>query len=175
MRTATLVSLLAGSTSGALYDGGDEFTGLTGGWISAADPRCVYSAEGTVYTSKAPTLTRGESELTMELTGNLVSGTVRTAKRIDLSGYSSITFTGELGRGSGYADTGAHPYIVAYVQDAMGADKYYYTTAASKSELQNGTTVVDVSKLSGDYYVAIGLYSSASFPVRYKLKSCIMS
>lgn len=128
--------------NGELYDAGNQYTDVTGGWIR-------YGTGGTV--------TFNDDSIYLETLREYSYGTVDTTNAIDLTGYATLTVTAAttdkrwlLGK------------VVIYTKNATGQE----TIAASASLDASGTetvTSLDVSALSGAYYVRIqssGLSSS---------------
>ena len=129
------------SWNGELFDNGNQYVSKTGGWQTA----------GGTQTSASPYL----------LVSNSVSNAVvGTANKIDISNYSTLHFIGQ-GRGdysNGSAKIGAFGIASSY--DAT------FAHFVSQAEIPNGyansstmpslTTekVIDISGLSGEYYIA---------------------
>ena len=144
--------------NGELYKNGEKYASITGGWVTTTQ-KYNDTVEGSSITGKQPTLTDGDSSLKAALTGALQSGTLRTANMVDLSDFKTITLKGTL--------ASSHPYCRLYVTTNASGN---YGSITNYSQLAN-TTTLDVSKLSGKYYVCIGLYNSNS----YEMTSCVMS
>ena len=127
--------------NGELFDNGNQYVSKTGGWQTA----------GGTQTSASPYL------LVSDSVNNAVVG---TANKIDISNYSTLHFIGQ-GRGdysNGSAKIGAFGIASSY--DAT------YAHFVSQAEIPNGyansstmpslTTekAIDISGLSGEYYIA---------------------
>jgi hypothetical protein len=120
---------------GTLYDSGDEYAGITGGW--------VVSAANASYTfSKSPTL------YIINNTGSFI-GEFTTTK-IDLTEYASLKFNIS-------AKSGGNFYVGASSAATYSATFDAYTLAPG-----TGTVSVDVSALSGEYYVGTQLAAGGS-------------
>lgn len=144
--------------TGELYSPGNTWDGVTGGWL-ATTQRYAATVEGSAIAATAPALTPGSDSLTAALSANLASGTLRTSNMIDLTDYSTITLKGTL--------SSSHPYCRLYIATDPGVN---YGTLAAYAQLAN-TTALDISGVSGSYYVAIGLYGARS----YAMTSCALS
>lgn len=70
--------------TGGLYDMGDEFTSVTGGWEVVALPWNTSTDAKRLHT-----LTKGESNMTAKTTGNGGSA-IRTVNAINLTGYTKL-------------------------------------------------------------------------------------
>lgn len=134
-----------------LYNAGDPCADLTGGWVASALKK---AAGGS---AKAPTITEGATTLTM--VGNVQNGgTVHTANKIDLTAGNTLRFVGTLKPAS---NTGFWATICVWsefgstYQDNLAA--YYDATDEVSGEVS-----IDISSLSGEYYVGFALYGSSS-------------
>lgn len=133
-----------------LYDNGDEFVDVTGGWVATALRRASGSG------AKAPTIAKENGKLVM--TGNAQNGgVVHTANKIDLSGGAVLKFDGALypsATAGFWATLGVWSEFGSTYQDNLAA--YHDTTAEETGEI-----TVDISALSGEYYVGVALYGSS--------------
>lgn len=133
-----------------LYDNGDEFADVTGSWVATALKRASGSG------AKAPTITKENGKLVM--TGNAQNGgVVHTANKIDLSGGAVLKFDGALSPSAAtgfWATLGVWSEFGATYQDNLAA---YHDAAAEET----GEITVDISALSGEYYVGVALYGSS--------------
>lgn len=129
------------SWNGELFDNGNQYTAHTGGWQVAA---------GTL-TSSSPYFIVSHS---------IANAAAVTVNKIDLSKYATLHFIAK-GRGdysNGSAKIGSmgvcSSYSASYISFVASAEiPNGYTTS---SEMENLTTevTVDISSLSGEYYVA---------------------
>lgn len=110
--------------NGELYAAGNLYESVTGGWTSDE-------------TSGAPAITYGESSMTIKATAAGANKKVRTGKKIDMSGWSTLTFEG------------AHENAGAY--NLMGLLDDGKASVASVI-LRDGHSL-DISSLTGEYYV----------------------
>ena len=134
-----------------LYNLGDECVAVTGGWVA----RALKKASGG--SAKAPVITKGATRI--EFTGNAQNGgVVHTANKIDLTSASVLKIDGELVPS---ATTGF--WATLCVWSEFGAtyqdNLAVYHDATSKETVE---IVLDVSDLSGSYYVGFALYGSSS-------------
>lgn len=134
-----------------LYEPGNENTPVTGGW--------TYTSKGYASGANAggtPTITRGDATLTAQMPD--VSGAIiHPANKIDLTEYSTIVFDGIV--------TGATAYpslcnfcvwseFGTYASDNRSA----FTTIQRNVD---GEVSLDVSELSGKFYVGFSLWTSS--------------
>lgn len=110
----------AAEWSGELFDGGDQFTAITGGWTNTS---------GTTLTTSV-------------YSQNSFSAPASTKNAIDLTDFDTlyVTYTGV---------TRSAWFGVSKTADL----KKYADYAASKQATAAGTLALDVSSLSGEYYV----------------------
>ena len=135
-----------------LYINGNECTNLTGGWVSEAKGINSGGPSGL-----APTVVRG-STLEISLTGSAVGGIVHTNNKIDLTKYSSIKFNGEMVNPTDNYDG----WLQICVWSNIGT--YYMDNIVANYIVSRYTTInsaaIDISSLSGSYYVGFGLFSA---------------
>lgn len=120
--------------SGELYDAGNQYTDITGGWIRH---------------SKGGTVTFNDDNIYLETLQDYSFGTVDTTNAIDLSDFATLKVT---------ASATTRQYmlgkVILYTKNTAGKE----TIAASASLDSSSTetvTSLDVSALSGAYYVRI--------------------
>ena len=80
---------------------------------------------------------------------------------IDLTDYDTISITCDM--------ASTHPYNRLYVTDSTSVN---YGGATKYVQLKDGTQTLDISALSGKYYVALGVYTSGT--LEFTMTSCIM-
>ena len=120
---------------GELYYNGNQYVDITGGWIKY---------ENTI------TITFGASSITATggVSGSLNTSAIYTSKKVDLSAYNALRVTA----------TNDSTYI-AYAQlRVTNSNSQPDVDAVSYSNLEKGTnieTTLDVSSLSGEYYISI--------------------
>lgn len=141
-----------------LYNNGDECIDITGGWESIAVGRS--SGSGFI-----PTITRGESS--MSFSGTASKGCiVHPANKIDLSGRKTLKFTGKLvpaTSGGNYTIVG----VWTEFGDTFSANRVAYFDATATV---TGTQTIDVSELSGEYYVGVGVHGREGAVVMESMK-----
>ena len=127
-----------------LYDAGDQFAEVTGGWSYTGANSPVFNANNIVV---EPTVSNGTCVLT-------------TANKIDLTGIKTLHFylkcdtTGSLSNGGNCQAVGANTSNAIRVDNnRMTADVKVPTTADYKDY------TVDVSALSGSYYILVATLS----------------
>jgi hypothetical protein len=129
--------------NGQLYDNGNQYTEVTGGWAAYAYKISTSGSDPT-----KPTLTVGSNNLKLSFatasSGGYRAGALFTEKAIDVTNYSKLTMT-----------------VSSYSNGADGKPGFgltknkanSFTSAASTTIDSTGTKTVDISKLSGTYYV----------------------
>ena len=137
-----------------LYDAGNEYVNITGGFV--AKPMKYSNSYATV---KEPVIERGDGYFKATQTDSGTGGAVVFDKKINMTAYSKLHFTGELYRSGAQDGTGF------YVWSELGATKddnrVAVTHAGTDTTLKDG--YVDVSSLSGEYYVGFFLYHENSY------------
>lgn len=141
---------------GELYKSGNEYPLITGGWVGKA------MRGNSSGNDLMPTITKGGNDITASISGNSHGGIIHTAKKIDLTKYNKIIFKGKLSTGSNY-------YANASLCVWSDFNYYWYDydarmgvtgTTSSGASKTNGE--LDISNLTGEYYIGFGLYVSAS-------------
>lgn len=139
---------------GQLYTPGDEWTAVTGGWTSVA----MKSFKNSGASAKAPTITRGTSSIKAQTSGG---GVFHTVNKIDVTEFDSLTFRGEFARGG---SSGRN--LLAACWENFGS---YYDEGDGASAASAGLSgsagkelTVDVSGLSGEYFLGLGLTESTA-------------
>ena len=120
--------------SGELYDAGNQYTDITGGWIRHGTGGTVTFTDDNIY---------------LETLDDYTEGAVDTTNAVDLTGFATLKVT---------ASVTNRQYMIGqvsvYTKNAAGKE----TIAASASLDSSSTetvTSLDVSGLSGAYYVRI--------------------
>lgn len=139
------------------YDNGDELTGFTGGWTAGAG----YSSgsgtptEGTNYVITRNTGT-GNKGISITAKTPYVRTSMYPANKVDLTHISTLHFKVQSSKGAPTTgNTGG--CFIGVVQNNPGSsqqDTGTYGTIASISEA--ATMTLDVSALTGEYYVRVG-------------------
>lgn len=137
---------------GQLYTPGDEWSAVTGGWTSVAKK----SFSSSSASAKAPTITRNKASIVAETTG---AGVFHAVNKINLTEFDTLTFRGEFKRGGSsgrnlmaacWKDFGT------YYDDGSGAP-----AASTGLSSTTGTELtVDISKLTGEHIIGLGLTDS---------------
>lgn len=134
-----------------LYESGNENNPVTGGW--------TYTSKG--YASNAniagtPTITRGDTMLTAQMP-NVSGAIIHPANKIDLTEYSTIVFDGII--------TGATQYAsLCNLRVWSEFGKYSsvgYSASVTIQENVDGEVSLDVSELSGKFYIGFALWTAS--------------
>lgn len=134
-----------------LYNMGDECTNLTGGWVSVASLGFSGSGLGV----KAPTITQNTGYTIVKQTEDN-SGYYRTTNRINLDSVKNIVLVGYLKETTGHpvwTQMSCHANVPTY----WGQNQAAYITASIGNGVL-GTYRLDVSGLTGDYYICLGCH-----------------
>ena len=186
MVEGTLVDVVAKSNQNGewvewvtyLYNSGNEFSDLTGGWSARA------WRNNQNFSAGVPTLTKNASDMTIALTvyGGTLSGVVEVGKDIDLTNTKTIRAIFSSVNASGVVISSAYPCVQLVV---VGRSATYYfvdhVAGAERGFLSVGTendvvVEIDVSNISGKHDIAVGLscYSDGAQTITAVLKSVEM-
>ena len=139
---------------GQLYTPGDEWSAVTGGWTSVAKK----SFSSSSASAKAPTITRNEASIVAETSG---AGVFHAVNKIDLTEFDTLTFRGTFKRGGSSARNlmaACWTDFGTYYDDGTGAP-----AASTGLSSTTGTELtVDISELSGEHIVGLGLTDSTA-------------
>ena len=138
---------------GELYENGDQFEGVTGGWTSHEYACDIGYAGGTVL---KPDLTFNNTNLYASIGDG--SGVVRTSNLIDVTNFSTLRFSGSASWSGGEIRLCLWP----------DTDGNWNKNAAASLTLKNNTTDIyelAIEDLSGRYYIGFGLYYRANVTI----------
>lgn len=127
-----------------LMRGGSLCTSATGGWASVAK---AYQEWGG-GTPVAPTVTQNSSSITLSVNGNYGTGLVHTSNKINLSIFGTLNMSGSVTN-----NNMTHLVILSEI------GTYAKDNEVAGADLGTGARSVDVSNLSGEYYIAFRLSS----------------
>lgn len=165
-----------------LYLSGNEYTAITGGWVSQA-----WSGVNASWIAKDPTLPKQTTYMSTYMSDVNVStrsGVVRTTNLVDLSAVNTIritlsgTLAGKDVGGTAYqeiylfvANQTTGDWISPSVYDALALVKEHYPASLNAIETLNSVSyTLDVSGVpDGNYYVCLGLawaYQSGASTLR---------
>lgn len=144
---------------GTLYDAGNEFVDITGGWKAYA-----LRINGNVSASSiAPTLTKNADSMVIK-PGVSASGTtstggiVRTENKIDLTDFSSLEFTGYL-----YNVEPSNAYVQLCIWSDIG-DMFTKNVVAQITGKKDKTVKtyepISLVGISGRHYIGFSVYES---------------
>lgn len=130
-----------------LYATGNEYESLTGGWsgVSAGFGQDV---------GIMPTVTKGASAITAEITTKYRSGQLITANSIDLSNYNTLSFNVAVLVAGGESENDYCPWVGVFSQKGGSYNK---TAIARAFATTTGIIDVDISNVTAGY-VGVGLY-----------------
>lgn len=138
-----------------LFEHGDECISVTGGWVSEAH----MLGSGSGYSS-ALTVTAIENgvKLTQGIGGG--AGIYRTKNKINFDNAKNLGFTGEIYKDSNYAQNIIGFCVYATDSSDLVNDSAGYFKATNGTTTFDNTTIIDVSNITGDNYVAAFIMSS---------------
>lgn len=136
--------------NGQLYEAGNTFEAITGGYTTYGD--------GT-------TVTENTDHLYIESQGP--SG-VYTNDLVDMTDYTTLTFDWTCVRG------GIDIRFQVRADKSTGGSGWASGTTITGPDAKRHTTTLDISGLSGGYYIGIGRFSSGG-PAQIRVHSIIMS
>jgi hypothetical protein len=139
--------------NGELYDSGDEFESVTGGWIAQAVPM------DTGDEPNKPSITKGSSSMTIKANSS-GGGIVRTNNMVDITKYKSLKFNGSVTTG-----TNGHDWWFDFIVWSKIGSNYTQNVSAYKcledSDGESGTFTIDVSALKGNHYIGFAMNANA--------------
>lgn len=141
-----------------LCNRGDECVDFTGGWNTVAW-KVVSDATGT-ESGQTFQIEKKEGYLYFSKT-NDYGAVMHTVRAIDLTNVKAIHFKGEM------SPTAKGNWVAFHVWTKIGGSNEYWATN-SKASVQSTTAgkqgfVLDVSSLTGSYYLGFGIYSAAHY------------
>lgn len=140
------------------YNKGDQCTDLTGGWL--AKGVLTEAGKGKAVT---PQITQNADNMTIVFTGaQYAMGLIYTQNQIDLTEFKTITINGSANCPvtNGSVSLSVYSSVPSY----SGHTKVAGTNIKKGGVILNGVfeTTLDVSALSGKYYLAIDFYNDPS-------------
>lgn len=159
--------------NGEFYLNGNQYPEITGGW-SARNIRYAATDEGATVHAVTPDFdTSGSTMIATVDTSDYsdVSGSVQTNNAIDLTEYSTITFT------VNKSYVGYSRRIFYYVTATDTASGGVFSPAAQIVTTTAGdqTVSLDVSGLTGSYYVGFNLIANGAGSTTVTVSSIIAS
>ena len=143
------------------YNRGDECTDLTGGWL-AMGMKTNSSGQGT---AKAPVITKNADSLEITFaTTQYATGMVYTKNRIDLTELESLSVDGEFVSTSGTQVTAS-----LFSSIPTHAGQSVADVKLAKDVTGSVSAKIDVSAISGEYYIALEFYNNAVDGCTFKL------
>lgn len=130
-----------------LYATGNEYASLTGGWSGVC---AGFGQAGGIM----PTVTKGATSITAEVTTMYTSGQLITANSIDLSNYNTLSFNVAALVAGGESENDYCPWVGVFSQKGGSYDK---TAIAKAFAMTTGIIDVDISNVTAGY-VGVGLY-----------------
>lgn len=134
-----------------LYEPGNENIPVTGGW--------TYTSKGYASDASAPgipTITRGISSLTVQMP-NVSGAIIHPANKIDLTEYSTIVFDGIITGATGYASL----CNLRVWSEFGNYSSTGYSASVTIQKNVDGEVSLDVSELSGKFYIGFGLWTAS--------------
>ena len=137
--------------NGELYDAGNEFEAVTGGWVAAA-----LGQQTGGWKQVAPSLTKGSASMTVQMSTNESNGCVHMENSVDMSKFT--TLEANISGFSGGTNIVDQSYMSIYKK----GNNPYHAAAAKITILSAGTFTLDISAVSGEYDVAFGCANNGS-------------
>lgn len=154
--------------SGELYQDGNEYEFITGGWKSEGKQ----ASSNSTATAKAPTITRNDTSIKFAITTAKVSGIARTVNKVDLSDFSKIVVSGNLYNGEPYATMmklAVFSTIGTYYEPSIVA----YKDIAARTSVTN--VELDVGNINSECYVGFIINTANGSSNSYiDLESCLL-
>lgn len=126
--------------NGELYDSGNEYTGVTGGWVGYAP------GSG----GKIPTITRNADSLSFDSSASSQTG-ITTANKIDLTDFSTLTLNAKSSSGD----------IWLSLTQNLSEEPSNYPAKVNLASTSFADVTLDVSSLNGEYYPTIRTWTGS--------------
>lgn len=159
--------------NGQLYDHGNQYIEHTGGW-SARNTRYARTDDGSTIHAVTPDFDTSGSAMiaTVDTSTYLdVSGSVQTNQAIDLTDYSTITFTVN----HYYSQFNRRIFYFVTSTDTPSGDVFSPAVQTISTTAGDQTIVLDVSNLTGSYYVGFNLIANGAGSTTVTVTSIIAS
>jgi len=136
------------SFGGKLYENGDEFTGVTGGWVSQYCDDNGYN-KGS-YTNRNGVMTIDAED------GSDINIALSTSNKIDISNYSKLTInvTSRIGDDNDGEWQGAYMFL-STESNYLSRHDSLNSVSAIVGISKTGNFSIDLSRLSGSYHVYV--------------------
>ena len=134
-----------------LYEPGNENIPVTGGWTYTSKG---YSSDAS--TPGTPTITRGISSLTVQMP-NVSGAIIHPVNKIDLTEYSTVVFDGIISGATAYASL---CNLRVWSEFGNYSSVGYYASVTIQKNV-DGEVSLDVSELSGKFYIGFGLWTAS--------------
>lgn len=134
----------AGLIEQYLYNSGNLYNDITGGWLSAYFTQAQTSSINPIF---------GENSITCSAAGTNQSSSVYTGNMIDISGYDSLIINVN------------HVALFGYLVIANAIPAALSNAAISIKITTAGQHILDISKFIGKYYISVGTTCSDTVAV----------
>ena len=140
----------------SLCDNGKLNSAVTGNWQTAA------IVEGSSSFGGHPSVTENSDNITINMTsGGNTSGIAYFSEKIDLTPYSKLVFKGKMYAEWTWASVRIWSNLGSYWADNQAAAYITGSHTGTPSLALDGAAVIDVSVLSGEYYIGFALAGKA--------------
>ena len=161
---------------GELYTAGNEWSGITGGWYGKA-----WKFSSAVAAAETINIDREDSYIKMYYDSSKTrrSGVLVTTNKIDLTDYNTLTFNGFISQNG--SSTSNKAYGAVYIFENLDGTDYNSASnrVAKSADLGNAgkatDITLDVSGLSGSYYIGVGLYTFDAAAAFVQMNSMVLT
>lgn len=157
--------------NGELYANGNEFESVTGGWYGLS-----WKMTSAVTAAETINIDREDSYIKMYFDSSKTrrSGFLLPTNKIDLTEFDTLTFAGGIyPNGTGSAAYG-YVYILENLEGANANASYVSRADIANSGISSEVSI-DVSGLSGEYYIAVCMYNFDTPNAYLVMNSMILS
>lgn len=138
--------------NGELYEAGNEYEAVTGGWQA-------YARKYDGGTALTPTIRRDATSLYASIGAG--GGTVHTANKINITGFSYLYFDGYVS----CADNS--PWVTLGLWRTTDGDWQPNLVAQLRAPVSGSKCTLDLTNVAdGEYYIGFGLYSSVNLTLK---------
>jgi hypothetical protein len=135
--------------NGILYNAGDEYTDITGGWVGG-------------YQAASLNITKGASTIAVTLptsapTGTAYQAAIETSNPIDLTNFTTLNFNV-----TSVTNVDGGRFVCLSVGSVKASTVYTGSAANFANFNTTGVKTIDISALNGNYYIRAGIYREST-------------
>lgn len=155
--------------NGELYTYGNEWAGITGGWYG------VNVASNAVTGSSNVVVTKNADYIELRLaTDGQKNCMLLTNSPIDLTDFSTVSFTGYISQGKADPNRGAYGYLNIYQDISANSTLVQVARQNISNDGKESTVTIDVSDLNGLHHICPYMYGFDSVGAYLRMRNLIL-